>query len=185
MPARAPRVRIPPSPPAGRAQGGPGKAADAQRGGAARRAGWDSQLSRRDGRVVEGARLGGSDSLSIRPTEGQGSVEQYCEFESYSLRHVVRDSGESAAGARADGEFPAIPRGFGRAPGRTPSGDGLVRRLTAPQPSFFSAADCGGSGRDPGGRRTSAPWLGDFLSSGDTRAKPNRPNRRQRRSISA
>ncbi len=30
--------------------------------------------------------MGGSDSLSIRPTESQGSVEQYCEFESHWLR---------------------------------------------------------------------------------------------------
>ena len=33
--------------------------------------------------------VGGLDSLSIRPSEEQGSVEQYCKFESYSLRHPV------------------------------------------------------------------------------------------------
>ncbi len=57
--------------------------------------------------------VGGLDSLSIRPSGEQGSVEQYCEFESYSLRQVVRDSGESVPGARSGGEFPAIPRGIG------------------------------------------------------------------------
>ncbi len=39
--------------------------------------------------------VGGLDSLSIRPSEEQGSEEQYCKFESYSLRQVVRDFGES------------------------------------------------------------------------------------------
>ena len=33
--------------------------------------------------------VGGLDSLSIRPSEEQGSVEQYCKFESYTLRHLV------------------------------------------------------------------------------------------------
>ncbi len=48
-------------------------------------------------------------------------------------------------GARAGGEFPAISRGFGRAPRRARTGETWTTPATAPQPSIFSTADCGGS----------------------------------------
>jgi len=48
-------------------------------------------------------------------------------------RQSVRVSGEFGSGARAGGESPVISRDFGRAPGRTPTGDGQVARFNAPQ----------------------------------------------------
>ena len=66
--------------------------------------------------MVEGARLGGSDSLSIRPTEGQGSVEQYCEFESYSLRQLVRVIGDDDAGTRVAPQTPCLRGVLGDGP---------------------------------------------------------------------
>ncbi len=91
------------------------------------------------------AKLGGLDSLSIRPSEEQGSVEQYCKFESYSLRHVVRGCGDEAPAAGAGGEIPAISRGFGVAPPRTRSGDGGSSRPTSGRRPEVSAAEFGGS----------------------------------------
>ncbi len=35
------------------------------------------------------AAVGSVVAAGVPSTEGQGSVEQYCEFESYSLRHSV------------------------------------------------------------------------------------------------
>jgi hypothetical protein len=78
-------------------------------------------------------------SLQIRDFGGEDGFAIDCPH-----RHLVRDSGESAAGARAGGKFPAISRVFGRVSGRSRSGDTPVVRSTAPQPLVFSAADRGG-----------------------------------------
>ena len=41
------------------------------------------------------AKLGGSDPLSIRPSEGLGSADQYCKYEFHSLRGVQQFSSPS------------------------------------------------------------------------------------------
>jgi hypothetical protein len=58
--------------------------------------GWTSSIRTGDGGVgalkaqwpafISVAKLGGSDSLSIRLNEGLGSANQYCKYEFHSLR---------------------------------------------------------------------------------------------------
>ncbi len=54
-------------------------------------------------------KVGGLDSLSIRRSEEQGSVEQYCEFESYLLRQLVRGCRDFAPATR---DHPRNSRAF-------------------------------------------------------------------------
>jgi hypothetical protein len=63
-----------------------------------------------------------------------------------TLRHLVRDSGEFVAGARSDGEFPALSRGFGRDPKATRTGDFGGTAIQRLRPTVFSVAGWGGSG---------------------------------------
>ncbi len=90
--------------------------------------------------------VGGLDSLSIRPSEEQGSVEQYCKFESYSLRQLVLASTRLSGKREAAGKIPAIPRGFGRDLRATRTGDFGGAAIRRPRPTVFSVAGWGGSG---------------------------------------
>ena len=91
-------------------------------------------------------KLGGSDSRSIRPNEEQGSVEQYCGFESYSLRHLVWWGQRLRAGARARLEKTPRFRGvLGVALLRTRTGDQEFRSQPSAFASLFSAGEFGGS----------------------------------------
>ena len=81
-------------------------------------------------------KLGGSDSLSIRPSEGLGSADQYCQFELHSLRHLVCRLRDFSVIARGGRENPAIPRGIGRGASRIRTGDCGFRAQKRPRPAF-------------------------------------------------
>ena len=82
---------------------------------------------RRDGRVVEGARL---ESVC---------TARYRGFESLSLRHLVCVIGDFDAGKVMAPQNPVCSRGFGRGPWRTRTRD-CGFRSWPPPPVFFSVA---------------------------------------------
>ena len=106
--------------------------------------------------------MGGSDSLSIRPSEEQSSVEQYCKFESYLLRHSVcccrdfpRASRSNPRNSRdSAGFWPSIPgvsepetAGCGPRSGRSPCFSLLPSWAVRFRSRFASGGAPGASGR--------------------------------------